>query len=123
MAVTIQKTALVPSVTGNPAADTIIRNCIIGASGAAAGVIVTWLNAHGFNDPNLSLMISGAFAAVFSFLAATIWGWWQTHQSQLAIVNGVVKAALTGVVPEPVAAKATNEQVAAIVASPTAQVR
>ena len=42
---------LVPTVTGNPAADTIIRNSIIGLSGAIAGVIVTWLNAHGFNDP------------------------------------------------------------------------
>lgn len=116
------KAALVPSITGNPAADTIIRNGIIAASGAAAGVIVTWLNAHGFNDPNLSLMVSGAVAAVLSGIAATAWGWWQTHQSQAAIVNNTIHAALTGEVPAAIASKATEEQARAVEASPTATV-
>lgn len=116
------KAALVPSITGNPAADTIIRNGIIAASGAAAGIIVTWLNAHGFSDPNLSLMVSGASAAILSGIAATIWGWWQTHQSQNAIINNTIHAALTGEVPEAIASKATAEQASAVEASPTAKV-
>ena len=114
--------ALVPTVTGNPAADTIIRNTIIGLSGAIAGVIVTWLNAHGFNDPNLTLMVSGAIAAVLSFLAATAWGWWATHMSQAAIVNNTVHAALTGEVPLSVIARASQAQAKAVEASPTASV-
>lgn len=114
--------ATVPTVTGNPATDTIIRNAIIGMSGAAAGVIVTWLNSHGFNDPNLSLMISGAIAAVLSMLAATIWGWWSTLQSQKAIVNNTVHAALTGEVPVSVMAKATIAQAVAVDQSPRATV-
>lgn len=116
------KTPLVPSITGNPAADTVIRNSIIAASGAAAGIIVTWLNAHGFNDPNLSLMVSGAVAAVMSTVAAMAWGWWQTHQSQLAIVNNTIHAAVTGEVPVAIVAKATAEQARAVEDSPTATV-
>lgn len=116
------KQTLVPTVTGNPAADTIIRNCIIASSGAAAGVMVTWLNAHGFNDPNLSLMISGAIAAVLSAVAATVWGWWATHMSQNAIVENTIHAALTGEVPVAVIAKATEAQAKAVDLSPTASV-
>jgi hypothetical protein len=119
---TTANTALVPTVTGNPAADTLIRNGIIAASGAAAGIIVTWLNAHGFNDPNLTLMVSGAVAALLSGVAATAWGWWQTHQSQAAIVNNTVHAALTGEVPESIISKATEAQAQAVQASPTASV-
>lgn len=114
--------ALVPTVTGNPAADTIIRNAIIGLSGGAAGVIVGWLNAHGFNDPNLTLMVSGAIAATLSFVAATAWGWYATHLSQAAIVNNTVHAALTGEVPASVMSKATVAQAQAVEASPTATV-
>ena len=113
---------LVPTVTGNPAADTIIRNGIIGLSGMAAGVIVTWLNAHGFHDPNLTLMVSGGFAAVLSMLAATVWGWMATHWSQAAIVNNTVHAALTGEVPVAVISKATEAQAQAVQASPRADV-
>lgn len=116
------KQTLVPTVTGNPAADTLIRNCIIASSGAAAGIMVTWLNAHGFNDPNLSLMISGAIAAVLSAVAATAWGWWATHMSQNAIVNNTIHAALTGEVPVSVIAKATEAQAKAVDMSPTASV-
>lgn len=114
--------ALVPTVTGNPVYDTVIRNSIIASSGAVAAVIVTWLNAHGFKDPNLSLMVSGAIAAIMSGGAAMVWGWWATHMSQNAIVNNTVHAALTGEVPVAVIAKATEAQAKAIDLSPTASV-
>ncbi len=121
-ATTPSNAALVPTITGNPATDTIIRNAIIGLSGAAAGVIVTWLNAHGFADPNLSLMVSGAVAAVLSTVAAAAWGVWATHKSQAAIVNNTVHAALTGEVPVSVISKASESQAKAVEASPTATI-
>jgi len=119
---TPEKAPLVPSVTGNPATDSIIRNCIVATSAAAAGVMVTWLNAHGFNDPNLSLMISGAIAAVLSAAAAALWGWWAAHMSQAAIVNNTVRAALTQEVPAAIMAKATETQARAVEENPNTTV-
>lgn len=65
----------VPSLTGNPGLDSIIRSGLIAASAAITGVILTWLNAHGFNDPNLSVMIGGAVFAALLALAGAAWGW------------------------------------------------
>lgn len=61
-------------VTGNPKVDAIIRYALVAACGAMTGVIMTWLNAHGFNDPNLNLMISGAVASVIGGAVLALWG-------------------------------------------------
>lgn len=68
-------TATVPSITGNNGLDSLIRSGLIGASGAITGVILTWLNAHGFNDPNLNLMVSAAIFALLVAGATALWGY------------------------------------------------
>lgn len=64
-----------PTVTGNPAVDSLIRNGLTAASASLSAVILTWLNAHGFNDPNLNLMLSGIIFAVLVALAGLAWGY------------------------------------------------
>lgn len=61
-------------VTGNPTVDAVIRYALVAACAAATGVITTWLNAHGFNDPNLSLMIAGAVASTLAVIVLALWG-------------------------------------------------
>lgn len=62
------------TVTGNPKVDAIIRYVLVAACAAATGVITTWLNAHGFNDPNLSLMVAGAITSTAGVVAIALWG-------------------------------------------------
>lgn len=117
------KTALVPTVTGNATVDTALRNLTITLSAAVTAMIMTFLNQHGFNDPNLTLLISGAVASTITAIAAIAWGIWSTRQSQKAIINNTVHAALTGEVSAAIISKATPAQAQAIDAAPNATVR
>ena len=61
-------------ITGNPTIDAVLRYALVAACAAGTGVITTWLNAHGFNDPNLSLMVGGAVASTLGGLVLALWG-------------------------------------------------
>jgi hypothetical protein len=61
-------------LTGNPTIDSVIRYVLVAACAAAAGVITTWLNAHGFNDPNLYMMVLGAITSIVMVVAVALWG-------------------------------------------------
>lgn len=124
------KAPLVPGITSNPMLDAVIRHGITAVSSAAATAAVVWMDAHGFNPAGLShdgisisALIFLTVTGVLSAAASAAWSWIKTHQSQNAIINGIVTAAITGQVPASVMAKATPDQAQAVEASPTATVR
>lgn len=84
------------SITGNPALDGLILKGLMAGSAAIAGVIITWLNAHGFSDPNLNLMLSGAVLSVLAMIATAIWGWVNSKVSQAKSVTAGMNLALAG---------------------------
>lgn len=103
-------TPVIPSITGSPQLDTLIRYGLIAGSTALTAVIVTWLNAHGFNDPNLTTVVGAAILGVLVTLATMAWGFLQNKIIKTAVVEHIVSAAATGTVPVSVAAAATPEQ-------------
>lgn len=117
--------SVLPAITGNALADTNIRYAaaIIGA--AIVGFGVSWAKARGWHVPDAdTLKLYGQLVGgVVLLVGAWIAGNRATISSQAAVVNSTVKAALTGEVPANVAAKASPEQVAAVVASPTATIQ
>lgn len=124
------KTALVQTFTGNPILDTMIGHTLTAISAAVATACVVWADAHGWNPAwlakdgvDLGVIVGGTVFATLAGAFSYGWAWLRTHRSQNAIIDGVVSAALTGVVPEAVAAKASAAQVAAVQASPTASVQ
>lgn len=84
------------ALTSNPAVNGLILKGLTTLSGIIAGVILTWLNAHGFNDPNLTLMLSGAVLSVLSMVAVAIWGFVQTKISQAMAVNAGMNLVVSG---------------------------
>jgi len=90
-------TSILPSITGNQAIDRLIRSALIAIAAGATGVIVTWLNAHGFRDPNLSLMISGAIVSILSAIAVTVWGYINGKHSETAAKCAVVAGVQAGI--------------------------
>lgn len=74
------------SITGNPAIDGLILKGLMAGAAAITGVILTWLNAHGFSDPNLNLMLSGAILSVLAMAATAVWGY---INSRVAVAKGV----------------------------------
>ena len=90
-------TPILPSITGNQAADRLIRSAILAIAAAATGVIMTWLNAHGFHDPNLSLMISGAIVSVLGAAAVMIWGYINGARTEAAAKQAVAIGVQSGI--------------------------
>lgn len=99
---------LIPSITGNPFLDTAIRIGLTSASAAITAVILTWLNAHGFHDPNLGLEVGGAVLATMIGAATVIWSFLQTKMNQLAVVQHVITTAATGEIPDNIKAAAVK---------------
>lgn len=79
------------SLTGNPAVDNLIRTALLSGSVALTAIIVTWLGAHGFTDPNLNLLISGAIFSVLAAGATALWGY--LRSSHIGTVIGLHEAA------------------------------
>lgn len=84
------------AITGNPAIDGLILKGLMAGSAAIAGVILTWLNAHGFNDPNLNLMLSGAVLSVLAMVATAIWGFIKSRLDQAKAVNAGINLFASG---------------------------
>lgn len=84
------------SITGNPAIDGMILKGLMAGSAAIAGVILTWLNAHGFNDPNLNLMLSGAVLSVLAMVATAIWSFIKSRLDQAKAVNAGINLFASG---------------------------
>lgn len=61
-------------VTGNPTVDSVIRYGLVAILAALSGIIGGWLNAHGFHDPNINLLVSGALISILSAGALALWG-------------------------------------------------
>lgn len=89
--------SLLPSFTGNQAVDRLIRSALLSIAAGITGVIVTWLNAHGFHDPNLSLMISGAIVSILSAFAIVAWGWVNGRNSETAVRAALVTGVQVGI--------------------------
>lgn len=88
---------IVPSITGNQAYDRLIRSAALTVAAGATGVIVTWLNAHGFHDPNLSLMVSGAIVTTLTAVAVTAWGWVNGKNTEAAAKQVLVDGVSAGI--------------------------
>lgn len=88
---------ILPSITGNQAIDRLIRSAFLAIAAGATGVIVTWLNAHGFHDPNLSLMISGAIVSVLTGAAVVVWGYVNGKSSEIAAKQAVAVGVAAGI--------------------------
>lgn len=73
------------TITGNPTVDSVIRYGLVALCGILTGVITTWLNAHGFHDPNLYLMVSGAVASILGGIAFALWGIIKTSKNEAII--------------------------------------
>lgn len=93
---------VMPSITGNPAVDSLLRGALVAATMGITTVIVTWLNAHGFYDPNYGLMISGAIFSTLCTIAVMAWGYVNAKLTKRAVVVQTVVAATTGEVPHAV---------------------
>lgn len=84
------------SITGNPEIDGLILKGLMAGSAAIAGVILTWLNAHGFNDPNLNLMLSGAVLSVLAMVATAIWSFIKSRLDRAKAVNAGINLFAAG---------------------------
>lgn len=84
------------SITGNPAIDGLILKGILAIAAAATGVILTWLNAHGFNDPNLNLMVSGVIVSILAMGVTALWGWMNSKIAQAKAVTAGINLGLSG---------------------------
>lgn len=122
-------TPLTPSITGNPQVDTFLGYAATHLGVLVAGISIAWMNAHGFDTASLAktgldmtVLITTTVAGFSLSLAAWIWGQLRTKWSQQAIVSNTVQAAVTGKVPEAIAAKATPEQAQAVESSTRAAV-
>lgn len=116
-------TPILPSITGNVAIDGLIRGTLLSISAATTAVIVTWLNAHGFNDPNLTVMISGGVFSALSVVAIMGWGWISHKRSEVAAeaaqttaVKATLALAHDDDTPTPVAASVSPGMAKEIVA-------
>lgn len=98
---------LIPSITGNPQIDAILRTLIASAAAALTAYIVVTLK---LTDPNLILSIGSAVLAILVLFAVLIWGWVHTANSQKLVVQHAVTAATTGKLPAAVYAAATIPQ-------------
>ena len=108
----------VPTITGNPGIDSLIRSALIAAAAALTGVMLTWLNAHGFNDPNLNLLLSGAVLTVLTTAAVALWGYLKGTQIGRVVSDAHLVGVQAGVVLQQkaiaFAGPATSSEAAAI---------
>lgn len=123
------KTQILPAITGNPRADALWRYAAAAVGALVAGIAIGWANAHGFDFKALAklgidmpTLIAQAATGLVIATVATVMGYRAVGKSEAAVVNNTVAAALTGVVPLAIAAKASEAQAAAIDASPTATI-
>lgn len=73
------------AITGNPTVDAGIRYALFGIGTGIAGAILGWLNARGFNSPDLYAYVPmGVIAALFA-LATMVWGLIKTSKNELLI--------------------------------------
>lgn len=101
---------VIPSITGSPQLDTAIRYGLITGSTFVTGIIVGWLNAHHFVDPNLTVIVGGAVLTVMTAAATMFWGFLQNRMATASVVDHVTTAAITGTIPANVIAAATPAQ-------------
>lgn len=115
---------ILPSITGNAGLDGVIRTGIVGASGILTGVVVGWLNAHGFKDPNLYMLVSGTVFSLLTAGAMMVWGYISHGKAektaQQALVAGVQAGAAFAQdesIPTPPAASISPTEAKTIVAA------
>lgn len=106
---------VLPFTTGSTGMDSITRSVIIGVSGAITGIIVGWLNAHGFNDPNLTVLVSGAIFATLAGVAGAAWGYIQQKRVKASVVERTIAAAATRSVAPEIIHSANPEQLQRII--------
>lgn len=90
-------TSILPSITGNQGIDRLIRSALLAIAAGVTGVIVTWLNSHGFHDPNLSLMVSGAVVSTLTAILIVVWGWINGKKTEVAAKQAVTEGVKAGI--------------------------
>lgn len=76
---------LTMSITGNQTLDTVIRYVMVAFCGWATGAITGFLNAHGFNDPNLVYYVGMGLATVVGGIATAAWGAIRTSKNEVIV--------------------------------------
>lgn len=79
--------ALLPSITGDPKKDRLIRSGLLVVSGGMTAWIVAWLKARGYSDPNIDLLVSGAVFSALVAAATIVWGWISGKNTEAAAVQ------------------------------------
>lgn len=115
---------ILPSFFATAKRDVVARYIAGAAAGGIVGWAAGWARAHGWYVPDKDVlgMATQAIAGLVFVIVVARLGVNATNKSEIAIVNNTVRAAVTGEVPEAIAARATPAQAAAIEASPTAMV-
>lgn len=100
---------LLPSLTGNPALDSILTKVAASLGGALAAIAVPWLVKHGVAGIDAGT-ITEATASVVLTVVAVVWGLAQKNGAEGAVVQHALDAAATGTVTPAVAAAANPVQ-------------
>lgn len=83
----------IPSITGNPALDSVLAAAIIAGSTALTTWLVAWLNLHQITDPNLPTMVGGIVLMTMIGVATAAWRFVVAHQIPKVIEAVQVQAA------------------------------
>lgn len=108
---------LIPSITGNSTIDGILRILL----GSMAAAITTWLVVTlKITDPNLVVEVGTMVLSFVGLMAVVVWSYIHSANTQKAVVQHTVDAAITGKLPAPVMAVASLAQLRAVKNSQTA---
>ena len=97
----------IPSITGNPAVDSLIRSGLIAAAVALTTMILTWLNSKGFAKTDIvflgqtispSVLIGGAVFTTLVAAASAVWGWLKGTQIGQVVSDAHLVGVQAGVV-------------------------
>lgn len=95
MNIDVSKLPVMPSVTGYPQLDTLIRGVFIGASVWATTKLLDALGSHGVNVSDYYTLVAGAIFSSLVTAATLIWGFIQAQLTKKAIATHIVAAVVT----------------------------
>lgn len=96
----------VPAITQNQGTESLIRSAILVGSALVTGIILAWLNAHGFTTTDITFLgytispdtlIGGAVFTTLSTIAAAVWGWLRGTQIGQVFEQHEVAAVQAGI--------------------------
>lgn len=93
---------VIPSITGYPQLDTLLRGAIIAGSSYLTARCIDWMNLHHLTNSDLQITVGGAILSSMILVATLVWGQIQTRLNKLSAVQHVITAAATGTISDEV---------------------